>query len=648
LKYLIYYLLLLGTSFAQPNIDSVFRSIARLEDSSKVDVLTKLCWDNRTNNPDEALVFAYAALGIAEKSAAKEKTPLIFNYLGVIYSGLGKLDSAYTYYKRSLELSSALKDSIQIAYAYENLADYYLKNAFYSSALESVLTSYDIFEKLGYKPGMAYALNDIGEVYFEQADLEKALSYFMRAATLRQELKDMRGYAKTLTNIAAVYEQQNKFKLAKENYEKALKFSREVNYRKGVSIVLSGLADISFKAGDYQEALSKTFASLENDQSIGNKQGELINLNRLGKIYIILKDHPNAHKYLDRSRAESDSTGHLNQLMVAYSLLTELELAEGDYKSAFEFYKQYSALKEKIFGKESSNKIADLQTAFITERKDKENDLLKKDIEFQKQTTNYIILISLLAFAGVFLLYLRFKSESKAKKLLEELNESKDRFLSVIGHDLKNPFYAVENLADILHDDFDELDDTEKRRLAGNIQRSAGQISHILSDLLTWAQTQKGGIRVNREELDVRAVVSRVNYSFETLAKAKGVSLLLEIPEGMKMPADRFIVDTILGNFVNNAIKFSHKNGKIISGAVQKEGRIELWVEDFGVGMSEAQCRKIFSGENVSSTLGTHEEKGTGLGLRIVQELAKIHSAEFRIESEQGKGSKFILSLPLR
>lgn len=638
----------LTTVFAQPDPDSVFRALVKLQDTAKITALTNLCWENRTNHPHEALVFGHAALEIADRTDNILRKPVLLNFIGVVYSGLGKLDSAYSYQKQSLELSKIVGDSIQIAFAYENLAAYYLQNALYSSALENVLKSYDIFEKIGYKPGMAYALNDLGEVYLKQSDLEKALSYFYRAAALRQESGDKRGYAKVLTNIASAYKEQGKFNLAIQTYDKALKVSREAGYTKGVSHVLSGLAEINYKQGLYRDALDKTFSALENDKSIGNKQGELVNLNRLAKIYIKLNDLEKARYYIDTAKKESESTGILNQLMVAYSLLTELELAEGDYKSAFEFYKQYSALKEKIFGKESSNKIADLQTAFITERKDKENDLLKKDIEFQKQTTNYIILISLLAFAGVFLLYLRFKSESKAKKLLEELNESKDRFLSVIGHDLKNPFYAVENLADILHEDFDELDDAEKRKLAGSIQRSAGQISHILSDLLTWAQTQKGGIRVNREELDVRAVVSRVNYSFETLAKAKGVSLLLEIPEGMKMPADRFIVDTILGNFVNNAIKFSHKNGKIISGAVQKEGRIELWVEDFGVGMSEAQCRKIFSGENVSSTLGTHEEKGTGLGLRIVQELAKIHSAEFRIESEQGKGSKFILSLPLR
>lgn len=619
--------------------------MAKLQDSAKITMLTKLCWENRTNHPHEALVFGHTALEIADRTGNILRKPVLLNFIGVVYSGLGKLDSAYSYQKQSLELSKVVGDSIQIAFAYENLAAYYLQNALYSSALENVFKSYDIFEKIGYKPGMAYALNDLGEVYLKQSDLEKALSYFYRAAALRQELGDKRGYAKVLTNIAGAYKEQGKFNLAIQTYDKALRVSREAGYKKGISHVLSGLAEINYKQGLYNEALNKTFSALENDKSIGNKEGELVNLNRLAKIYIKLNDLEKAQYYIDSAKSESASTGILNQLMVAYSLHTELALAKGDYKSAYTSLVDYTTLKEKIFGKESSNKIADLQTAFITERKDKENDLLKKDIEFRKQTTNYIILISFLAFGGVFLLYLRFKSESKAKKLLEELNASKDRFLSVIGHDLKNPFYAVENLADILHEDFDELDDAEKRKLAGSIQKSAGQISNILSDLLTWAQTQRGGIRVNREELDVEAVFLRVSYSFENLAKSKGVSLLLEIPEGMKMTADRFIVDTVLGNFLNNAIKFSHKDGRVICGAVHKDGRTEIWVEDFGVGMSEAQRRKIISGENVSSTLGTHEEKGTGLGLRIVQELAKIHNAELSIESKPGKGSKFILSL---
>ena len=647
MKILSIVVLLFGITFAQPDVDSVFRSIAPLEDSSKVRVLMDLCWENRTNHPEEALMFGHTALGIAEKLDRMKNIAELYNYLGVIYSGIGRLDSAYSYHKRSLELSTAMGDSIQIAYAYENLAAYYLKNAFYSSALESVLKSYDIFERCGFKPGMAYALNDIGEVYFEQTDLEKALSYFFRAAALRIELNDVRGHAKTLINIAAVYEQQKKYQLATETYQKALKLSREINYRKGVSNVLSGLAEISYKTGDYKDALERTFASLENDTQIGDKQGELINLNRLGKIYIKMNDLAKAHQYLDRARKESDTTGHLRQLMNAYSLLTELALLENDYKSAFNYLKEYSLLKEKIFGKESSNKIADLQTAFITERKDKENDLLKKDIEYQKQTTSYIILILILAFGGAVLFYLRFKSEREATKLLKELNESKDRLFSLIGHDLKNPFFAVENLAGILYEEFDDLDESEKKKIAANIQKSAGTISHLLSDLLTWAQTQRGSVKLNVQEFEAKEVFEEVYSSFKVLAEAKGINLKLEVPAGMKLFADKFIIGTILGNFLNNAIKYSYKEGTVVSGASNTAEEITLWVKDFGVGMDDSRKEGIFKNPEIASFPGTLEEKGTGLGLRIAKELAKIHGATLHVESAEGEGSKFSISLPV-
>ena len=639
--------LLIGITFAQTNVDSVFRSIAPLNDSSKVRILMDLCWENRTNHPEEALMFGHTALGIAEKLDRKKNIAELFNYLGVIYSGIGRLDSAYSYHKRSLELSTAMGDSIQIAYAYENLAAYYLKNAFYSSALESVLKSYEIFEKCGFKPGMAYALNDIGEVYFEQADLEKARSYFFRAVALRIELNDVRGHAKTLTNIAAVYEQQKKYQLAIETYEKALKLSREVNYLKGVSKVLSGLAEISYKTGDYKDALERTFASLENDTQIGDKQGELINLNRLGKIYIKMNDLEKAHQYLEKSRQESDASGHLGQLMNAYSLLTDLSLLESDYKSANSYLKEYSLLKEKIFGKESSNKIADLQTAFMTERKDKENDLLKKDIEFQKQTTSYIILILILAFSGAILYYMRFKSQREATRLLRELNESKDRLFSLIGHDLKNPFFAVENLAGILNEEFDELDDVEKRKIAANIQNSAGNISRLLSDLLTWAQTQRGSVSLSKQELDVNEVISGVSKSFEMLAEAKGIKVDIEVPSGLKIVADKMVVETILGNFMNNAIKYSYKDSRIITGANAVEGEVELWVKDFGIGMDRLRKESIMNETNITSFPGTMEEKGTGLGLRIAKELAKIHGGVLTVESSEGKGSRFMITIPV-
>ncbi len=632
--------------FSQPRLDSLLRSLEGLPDTAKADTLSRLCWFYRSLNPQIALKYGEEALKYLKTDDDLRRKSEILNFLGVIQGNIGNLDKAYFYFQEALEISVTINDSTQIGYCYDNIGDYYAKNALYSAALENFMLSFKIFEKIGNKQGMAYALNDIGEVYMFQNDFEKALYYLEYSGRLRLERNDKRGYAKTLINLATVYERQNNLDQAMTTFLKAYDKSREAGYLKGESGSISGMSEVYIKQGQYSKALAEANRSLEIDKKIENKHGEIINYNRIGRVYFILNDLQNAEVYLLKANTESQNTGHLDQLMISYEYLTKLYEARNDFRSAFNSLKEYNKLKEKIHGQETLRKMGDLQTAFVTERKDNENKLLKKDLEYQKSTIRFVVLIVILVFGLVILFISKYRIQKKANTLLTELNHSKDRFLSIIAHDLKNPFWAISNLSEILNAEYDEMDDEERKKLIGSITRSCNEISRLLNDLLTLALAQKGEINLKKEEISAFTMFDTIKTYYDVAVKSKKLEIETAEEVDLVFTADSFIIETILANFINNAVKFSEEGGKIILGAARENGSVLLSVRDFGKGMTKEQTDSILAGKTTVISHGTKREKGTGLGLKLAHELSNLHGAKILVSSELGKGSTFSIQIP--
>lgn len=158
------------TAEAQPRLDSLLQQIKNEPDTVKAGVLSRLCWQYRSLDPTYALTAGEEALKYLNSDSDLWKKSEVLNYLGVIHGNIGNLDKAYFYYRQALDISTEINDSTQIGYCFDNIGDYYAKNALYSTALEYFMLSFKVFEKINNKQGMAYALNDMGEAYLFQND----------------------------------------------------------------------------------------------------------------------------------------------------------------------------------------------------------------------------------------------------------------------------------------------------------------------------------------------------------------------------------------------------------------------------------------------------------------------------------------------
>jgi signal transduction histidine kinase/ligand-binding sensor domain-containing protein len=231
---------------------------------------------------------------------------------------------------------------------------------------------------------------------------------------------------------------------------------------------------------------------------------------------------------------------------------------------------------------------------------------------------------------------------------LHELNASKDKFFSIIAHDLKNPFNIIIGLSGLLKEDGRAVDPATVREFVSIINSSAVQTYRLLENLLDWANSQRGKIYFNPESINLSEILKEEFSMLNDLAKDKNIVMRSYVDNSFVVEADRNMIKTILRNLISNAIKFTHRNGSVEVRAAIENNNTEISIIDNGIGMSEDIMEKLFRIDANLTTNGTENEKGTGLGLFLCKEFVEKHGGAISVESKPAKGSVFRFILPTR
>ncbi len=237
----------------------------------------------------------------------------------------------------------------------------------------------------------------------------------------------------------------------------------------------------------------------------------------------------------------------------------------------------------------------------------------------------------------------------KSEIQLRESNATKDKFFSIIAHDLKSPFNAILGFSNILLKKHAVYDDQKREKLIKSVNDSANNAFKLLENLLTWARTQSGGIEYKPEKLHLKILLFETMFDLQAQANKKGINIIDKIQDDETIFADKNMLATVLRNLISNAIKFTTKNDQIvISSNKQSDSNfLEISVKDSGVGIPKEKINDLFRIEKNTSTQGTENETGTGLGLILCKEFVEKHGGKIWIVSEDGKGSDFKFTLPL-
>jgi len=230
--------------------------------------------------------------------------------------------------------------------------------------------------------------------------------------------------------------------------------------------------------------------------------------------------------------------------------------------------------------------------------------------------------------------------------LLKELNSSKDKFFSILAHDLKGPFQGILGYTDILKTEYDSLGDEEIKGLVASLHSVTRNVYNLLEGLLEWSRAQTGRIEYNPTLFMLSEEANNVVQLLKESAVAKEIVFSSTIDNSIKVYADRDMVNTILRNLVANAIKFTNVGKSVKIVAEKRTDNVVVSVIDSGIGMSHEEVGSLFRIDIHHTTLGTNGEEGTGVGLILCKELVQSNGGKIWVESEIGKGSKFSFNLP--
>jgi signal transduction histidine kinase len=235
---------------------------------------------------------------------------------------------------------------------------------------------------------------------------------------------------------------------------------------------------------------------------------------------------------------------------------------------------------------------------------------------------------------------------NKLNNKLEQANQTKNTFFSIIAHDIKNPFSAVLGYANLLNQNFSDLDEDKKIKIINNLNDVAKLTFDLLNNLLVWAKSQTGSLKLNKENLNLNEVITESINLYTHNAENKNISLSNHISNNTTIYADKFTFNVIINNILNNAIKFTPTNGNILFSAIESENQVILSIKDSGVGMTKETIDSLLHSDSNIPTKGTNNEIGSGLGITLIKSFVKKNNGELFINSEIGKGTEIKISLP--
>jgi signal transduction histidine kinase len=348
--------------------------------------------------------------------------------------------------------------------------------------------------------------------------------------------------------------------------------------------------------------------------------------------------------------------GLKEQIRDASYLLFLLHQEAGEFEKANRYQTQYHAYKDSIQNLEATQKLADLRTQFEVGLKQAEVDLLLAQKRSNQIiiTTGSIMLVIVISLAILLFSYSKAKTRlnmqlQEQKDSLISLNNTKDKFFSIISHDLRGPVGVLNGLIYVIRKEVENLNTPELKEILDRMEHSASHLVNLLDNLLHWALQQRGQFPYSPEHLGIGTILLPVADLFKDMASSKNIKLEMQVEENFTVLADKNATSTIFRNLLNNAIKFTPEGGHIRVIA-EKKGRAEagtIRFIDSGVGIPQEKLKKLFNLNEATSTKGTSGESGLGLGLQLVSELVQLHKGKIEVESEVGKGTTFSIHLPL-
>jgi signal transduction histidine kinase/tetratricopeptide (TPR) repeat protein len=637
-----------------------------------------------TNDLENAIISFKKSLKYSYFKDNPRTRAVVLSNLGMIYSNSYKSDSAIHYLNRTINYSEEHKLNKLRRKALFDLSNLYINQDNYLDAAKNLFTVEDLLKKDYDSVLSIYVYSSFGILYQRLNNFELALENYKKAIEIDENVESISSLANTYINIGELFiHTANMPDSALFYYRKALESALPFD-KANVMMALNLNKGNVFLESNQLDSARVYYQFVLNDSLIDKfperRAGATVNM---GMYYLLKKDYDNARFYLTEGHTLSDSLGILHYVRNALQSLIKLDSVIGNYQGSLRYYKVYHKVSDNMSANKANLNIAVLEIEKFLALKSYNNEILVKENNYQnrliQQQRKVIVLSSVASLFLLILLYTLYRNRRKIKELLrklsikhndslkvntqlvlansqleknkkelKELISTKDKFFSILGHDLKSPFNSLLGFLSLFENQWDIMNDEKKKELMQILYSDTKRTYNLLENLLNWSKVQQGLLVCKNKEFKALEIVNQVVDLLETQSNEKQLHLIINVDENLTLNTDPRLFAQLIQNFVNNAIKYTNRNGNIIISAKKDESKIMICVEDNGIGIPNEKINSIFNLDSDFNRVGTDNEKSTGMGLILSKEYANLMGAEVFAESEVGKGSKFCFVLPLK
>lgn len=615
---------------------------------------------------EEALLNLNGALSYYDHTPASKELNELYHNIALTYYLQTQLDAAITYFEQSKQVAIAINNKSRLARACFYLGEVNNELSEFTESLDNYLKALELYEQGGKKNDAANCMTNIATLYAQLKDYSKANEYVNKSLEIYSRSSNLQEVYQNYSNIGTVYGMMGEHDRALELFEKGRKLTDSVKDNYWNSVFLINIAGEYETTGKLKEALAVYRHLLEHSNQVADITFRYSTLSGLGKILFRQGERKEGIRHLQEAIKLMEANGLKRLVMETAQALADMYEEVGDYTQALAYTKLHHVYKDSIYNDKNERKFQQLQFDYELEKKQRQIEQLQKNKEIQKAKTEkqgvitWSLAAAMLLSAVIIVLMYRSRTRAQRNKIeilkqkaeielqaekLEELNNFKDKTFSVLSHDLRGPINSITAAVQMLHDK--EITMEEYAELKPEINKQLNSLNLLLDNVLLWAKSYiKDDKKAHPAPTNLREMTSRTLLMLQDTAERKHIGLVNKVDAAIVAICDAAQMEIVVRNLVMNSIKYSNPGGTITIGSACGDNKVQLYVQDTGVGMTKEQVAGLFTARNGRNTYGTEGEIGIGLGLLLCYEFVKVNLGTIAVTSEPGKGSCFTVTLP--
>jgi signal transduction histidine kinase len=658
------------TGLAQlPNPDRVpelKEKLAKLtNDSLRIRYLLSISFHLSYRDFKEAQKNSDQAEILANKNDWAWAKALVFADKGSVADIKGDYYNALEYNNKALQLDLQSNDSSAICNSYINVGNSYLELGQFEESYFYTQKAYQLAIAIQDTLSSAIAMHNLAVLYSNLGRLDLALLHFKNAAALSESVQDSEGPAYNNHETGRAYIKSNDPAKALPLLISSLSISKSLGLINLIPKIYQSIAEAKFLEQDYSACLSYYDSAIASFKTLEHQFGQAESHLGKSKVYLAQGKFSEANQIAQASLKKAVDLKAQVLEFECHQLLSECAEKQGDFKNALRYNKRAQQTRDSLTNINMMSQVFENEFQMRSQRKDEEIASLSKqkdqsasELKRQEFLRNIFAVVFALTIVLLYSVYrsgrrkvemndllLQHQAEiEKRTQELEELNKVKDKFFSIISHDLRSPINSLAGLLDLM-----EKDQIKAEELPGLTKEMRIQFNHtknLINNLLDWTLLQMNKVSIKKEKIGLKSLVDG-NIKLLSSMSTKKTNFINEIDESLTPFADQNMINLVFRNLLLNGIKFTDNGGTIKVSAVAEGDAIKVSVADNGVGIAPEIQKVLFDKTTGYSTRGTANEKGTGLGLILCKEFIERNGGKIWLESEVGKGSTFYVTIPV-